>query len=324
MTLYYYGFTVIVFMLMMNILLGIVIGSYDVVREELDNLDPKRDTIWNDICSFAFRVKKALGLHHDTPKNSSKVGPMRPILNKSHAEQLRPALKTVERELCFAKHFVLNPDELEKQQRYPFQRIESRDPLVVYFTYSDLTQIFSDKVAKYLWAQYGPGNEPDDGETGNLEEVVIAAEENKLSETKEKMEEMQKTLNDILTVILRNPNYQGPDGSNAQHRVPEMIQRPPSVVSSSEEESGEDDGELDEDSAIRNLLNTLLANGPYPLNKIKEECNSLQYPWEKVKIIRREMGICQYKHLQPIPSATDLEQPISQVIRLWKFTDKQK
>lgn len=167
MAMYYFGFLFVAAMLMINIFLGIMLSTYDGLQDDMKeqreageaNGQPAPDdTLFADMRAAAFLLKKKLGIVKSKPR-SSKVDPMCAYLTPADAETVRPDLSSIFNELSTVHAILSDPHCAAHADKIVPYRHVSKTPgeLVVVFNYADVSQVFTDSVAMYLWALYGPG-----------------------------------------------------------------------------------------------------------------------------------------------------------------------
>ncbi|GBG24781.1 Polycystin-2 [Hondaea fermentalgiana] len=193
-SMYYFGFMFIAAILLLNVLLGIVLGAYEEVQRGADDkmLD---DTISADMHATWFQMKKALGCVKGKP-HSSKVDPMCAFLTPDDAERVRPSLEATYNELITVHEVLSLPRE---GNVVPFRKLEVA-PLVATFNYADLSQLFTDPVAMYLWALYGPGaplGEPDVKPRDTSKEDAAALERARIEQVTVNQRRLESQIADL-------------------------------------------------------------------------------------------------------------------------------
>lgn len=219
-SMYYFGFLFIAAMLLLNVLLAIVLGAYEESQNQSQNL--QEDTLMANMQEVITFHKKIFGISRRRPRNS-KVDPQCAFLTPTDAEMVRPSLEMTYNEIMTVYEVLSGSKEVCV---IPYRKLE-RDPLVVTFNYADLSQLFTDSVAMYLWALYGPGapkGEPDIDPTVKEAEDQAARENSrldKLAKNQQKLEQqitnLDAKLNLVLSALLNGPLPKIPAGQSSQN-----------------------------------------------------------------------------------------------------------
>jgi len=235
-SIFYFGFVFIAALLMLNILLGIVLSTYDELRETMKESPSDDESLLDDLLGGLFHLRKLFGCVKSKVR-SSKVDPLCAYLTPADAEVVRPSVDVIFNELSTI-HAVLS-QPLGSNKVVPYRRIEM-NPMKVTFNYADLSQLFSDKVAMYLWAMYGPGAPDVQGSDEDPSKEVL--DEAKWKDTKllaiayrqEKLEKSIENLGDRLNIVLAALIETGPE------ERPETIENHQSKDHSDKAENNED------------------------------------------------------------------------------------